>query len=1387
MKFQYFLFQCVICAILAVTSVSAQNSLQLFTSIKSVPQPMQVSIPSNAGMFTMQKKAFESVYSQQSAFVEIPNFPLSSAESSNLILTKFELMAPEGMLYLGTEIGDVPVQMDKVAFFKGTVKGDNSSFVYLAVFEHYTAGFIEKTTSKNTIERFVVAPISIDKNSNQIMVVTKDDAKSRPFQCHTEALPSYDFDVHKSMQQAAENLKNNEKSLNSKNLVCQLAIDCDNELFIAHQSNVSRAVNYVLTVVGASSAVYERDVNVSFQIPYLRIWTVVDPYPSTNAGMLGQFRDYWLRSMRHIPRTLAMLMSAGRYGGVAWVNTLCSNVNDGYGFGASGIGENVTYPADNYIWDVDVVSHELGHNFGSPHTHNCSWNPAIDSCYGAEGGCFTGTKPRIGTIMSYCHLTSFGTQLYFHPRVAALMRSNAELAICMYEPSGSNDSDLTILTISEPIGGSLVRNNVSFTPTVVVKNVGKTTIPSANLTFYVSVIDTNMFTTSLQTRTQTMTSLPVGQTRTITFPAMTISSNGYYQATVRALPPVDNNLVNNTKSVTFEVGAAPAETITLTNLNGGEQITAGDSTTITWTTNITKDLRIEYTADNGISWNNVISKTPASTGSFRWKVPFVPSTQARVKISSFENSSISARSTQTFSIIVGADVQPIHFEAPAFTGFTLDTAIVPQVIIKNNSSNALNNVPVRLMIVHHASTSIAYIDSVVIPTIPAGGENIANFPTFRIPFDGQYSMTVRTMLPGDKNPKNDSLSGSFRGVVVNGAAELERPKNKGYAGFLSNVEWRIPTDEVEQVRVQIDTTPFFSANSFVFTTSDTLLSLDFLPSGKRYFWRVYRESNEFWSPIWEFYKLDWVRNPANGHYYAVANAGSSESALQFSREFSAYPLTIRSKPEQDWIFATFGAELTWLGMTDKVKEGDWRWFSGEQSKYFNWGSNQPDNFNNNEHYASIRADGSWNDVNDGQLYRSILEIPVYLQPATTDKRVALLSPPDSSTCFYQNTQLVWEKDTSANRYTLQIALDNQFTAPLITLTQSGNSFVVPDSLRTDFARYFWRVRSSKDTTYLSQWSPTRSISNTKWVKSSINNSYYATTPQMNWNQAQSYARSIGANLATIRSQTEVQWIDTTFKSANFWIGFNDKKEEGKWEWVSGDTSTFTYWGGGQPDNWATIEDVAEVWANSQRWNDADETGQKIGLIELPTSSIEALETTTLVLPAKNATEVVPTMSFRWDKTQNNAMFELQYSTSPQFTNPVSIVTPITEYNAQLELNTTYHWKVRTINCFDIGPWTETFSFVTRQFPVSVIENPKGGIVAELYPNPTSGVFSIMFKTPLESVTVKLLSLQGIEVYKQSFTNEVSIPVDATKLANGSYTLVLQTEEGTFTTSLVILK
>jgi hypothetical protein len=115
------------------------------------------------------------------------------------------------------------------------------------------------------------------------------------------------------------------------------------------------------------------------------------------------------------------------YGGIVYLDVLCSST---YGFGVSNIYGNVTYPYSGYIWDFDVTTHEMGHNFGSPHTH--CYSPPIDMCYNGESGCYSGpVVPSLGTIMSYCHLTSAGKSLVFHDRCITVMRAEVDAASCM--------------------------------------------------------------------------------------------------------------------------------------------------------------------------------------------------------------------------------------------------------------------------------------------------------------------------------------------------------------------------------------------------------------------------------------------------------------------------------------------------------------------------------------------------------------------------------------------------------------------------------------------------------------------------------------------------------------------------------------------------------------------------------------------------------------------------------------------------------------------------------------------------------------------------------------------------------------------------------------------
>jgi hypothetical protein len=178
--------------------------------------------------------------------------------------------------------------------------------------------------------------------------------------------------------------------------------------------NAEDAADYSVLLLSAVSSIYRRDLGVEIRIPdgYLRVWETRPPW-GTN---YTDFQCYWRgddNPLRDLPRAAVHQLKI-EGGGVATVGGLCSARG---GFGQSGIVGHFPYPAEHTHadnWDLYLVAHELGHNFGSIHTFE--YDPPI--------ACEDGSGPDRGTIMSYCNngcgMDCVGMR--FHPRVQGVIR-----------------------------------------------------------------------------------------------------------------------------------------------------------------------------------------------------------------------------------------------------------------------------------------------------------------------------------------------------------------------------------------------------------------------------------------------------------------------------------------------------------------------------------------------------------------------------------------------------------------------------------------------------------------------------------------------------------------------------------------------------------------------------------------------------------------------------------------------------------------------------------------------------------------------------------------------------------------------------------------------------
>lgn len=384
--------------------------------------------------------------------ITLAQFPLPNGALVDLELRSFNLFSDQSIVVSMTKDGEVRRALPDVRLYRGRIRGEVSSFAYLAVEPGDMTGSVTWRGVEYSIStRLEGLPTVGDRVVN---IFEATDAM-KAFDCGVDDEDFID-DVLRGMPADVSLLQAGMDTLKAK-----LAVEIDFTAF-KHYGGVSQSETYMTSLLGYVNAIYERDVAVTFEVSYMRTWETEDPYSNaSDDAALATFTEYWRDNMDHVDRTLASLVSRkpisanGVTQGLAWVNKLCSKTH-GYAF--------VKFSSNNsnYEGHAGVWAHELGHNFGSPHTHSCTWNPPIDSCYTAEpmrgqAPCFGPQDIHLilggGELMSYCHMR-FGNKnvtKVFRDRTGALVRNNSQRALCM-----SVTSTVRHLELLTPAGGESI-------------------------------------------------------------------------------------------------------------------------------------------------------------------------------------------------------------------------------------------------------------------------------------------------------------------------------------------------------------------------------------------------------------------------------------------------------------------------------------------------------------------------------------------------------------------------------------------------------------------------------------------------------------------------------------------------------------------------------------------------------------------------------------------------------------------------------------------------------------------------------------------------------------------------------------------------------------------
>jgi len=542
----------------------------------------------------INKKAISDLINQATDKLQISNFVLDDFNKFDIILSKEDNSTLRNTkVIIHNKNGDKVYTMSNYAFYSGKLSGQEDSRVFLSLMKDNLYMYIQKEDG----ETFSISPIK--DNIDEMHLLTPhtldyDDEHSLTYSCETGD-HSGKHNEMEDLLKHSDKLQSTTYPLLEARIICEGAFDYYELL----GSNEDKVISHIGSVMLLSSKIYQENLNITFFVPEIHIRTDYydDPYNATEnlAQKLQYMPNVWIN--HKTPRALVVLFANLRnqpantvvagisMGGSPYTGSVC---NTSRGYCVLGITNQGKFPTINYTWDVNVATHEMGHNFSAPHTHNCYWSPRmIDTCvtktkpFPIGDACLTGNNyPVPGTIMSYCHTSNStrNVQLIFHPRQHPLMRGAATNSKCVLPKSEK------FISLLAPLGGLEYKANKQL-------SVRWTHSQLDNVNIFLSTDNGVNWTKQNNeplTANDTVYKIVLPDVRTTT---ALVRIEDAFEPTI-----YDESLLNFTINVQDIKYLYPRTT---------ESYMMGEPIKAQWTQAMTEDFNLEFTKDNGATWQQI--------------------------------------------------------------------------------------------------------------------------------------------------------------------------------------------------------------------------------------------------------------------------------------------------------------------------------------------------------------------------------------------------------------------------------------------------------------------------------------------------------------------------------------------------------------------------------------------------------------------------------------------------------------------------------------------------------------------------------------------------------------------------------------------------------------
>ncbi|MEM1119013.1 MAG: SdrD B-like domain-containing protein [Bacteroidota bacterium] len=142
------------------------------------------------------------------------------------------------------------------------------------------------------------------------------------------------------------------------------------------------------------------------------------------------------------------------------------------------------------------------------------------------------------------------------------------------------------------------------------------------------------------------------------------------------------------------------------------------------------------------------------------------------------------------------------------------------------------------------------------------------------------------------------------------------------------------------------------------------------------------------------------------YYCSDTDNFTYDQARSISMQNGGYPAVICGNAENNFLANSLLASEAWIGYSDAVQEGTFRWVNGENCNYTNWKTpGEPNNITASDHLSGAdftvlrKNDKKWYDRNRRERYEFIMEIPCQPSMNPSNISVSQVAGPTSGSTF----------------------------------------------------------------------------------------------------------------------------------------------------------------------------------------------------------------------------------------------------------------------------------------------------------------------------------------------------------------------------------------------------